>query len=87
MTLLAGGEAGQFTRQDFTRLGDVTGEGLGFGEIEIEGVTGTLELTFGSHGKVFGKGWEGLGKKEKGGKVGFALNQPQTGKITSISAF
>ena len=65
MTLLAGGEAGQLAGQDLARLGDVAREGLGFGEIEIEGVTGTLELTFGSHGRVFGKGCGALGKKEK----------------------
>jgi hypothetical protein len=51
MTLLAGGEAGQLAGQDLARLGDVAREGLGFGEIEIEGIAGTLELTFGSHGR------------------------------------
>ena len=56
ITLLAGGEAGQLAGQDFARLSDVTGQCLGFGEIEIEGIAGTLELTFSSHGRIGSKG-------------------------------
>ena len=66
MTLLAGGEAGQLAGQDLARLGDVTGQSLGFGEIEIEGVAGTLELTFGGHGRIGSKGRRAEGKQKWG---------------------
>ena len=52
MTLLTGGEAGQFARQDLAGLGDVTGQCFGLGEIEVERIAGTLELTFCSHGRI-----------------------------------
>ena len=66
MTLLAGGEAVQLAGQDFARLGDVTGQSLGFGEIEIEGVAGALELTFGGHGRIGSKGRRAEGKQKWG---------------------
>jgi len=66
MTLLAGGEAGQLTGQDLARLGDVARQGLGFGEIEVEGVAGTLELTFGGHGRFGSKRRRAEGKEKWG---------------------
>ena len=66
MTLLAGGEAGQFAGQDLARLGDVARQGLGFGEIEVEGVAGALELTFGGHGRFGSKRSRAEGKEKWG---------------------
>ena len=52
VALLTSVETSQLAGQDLTRLGDVTGEGLGIGEIEIEGIFGAVRLTVGAHGRV-----------------------------------
>jgi len=52
MALLGGGEAGQLAGQNLAGLRDITGEGLGLGEIEVEGVLGPISVTCSRHGRV-----------------------------------